>query len=49
MYSDQVKYTVANNPTKDAFIRIYKDIETDSTDIESTANEEQRDEIHYNL
>lgn len=40
MYSDQVKYTVANNPTKDAFIRIYKDIETDSTDIESTANEE---------
>ena len=40
MYPDQVKYTVANNPTKDAFIRIYEDIETDSTDIASTANEE---------
>ena len=40
MYLDQVKYTVANNPTKNAFIRIYEDIEADSTDIASTDNEE---------
>ena len=40
MYPDQTRYTVANNPTKEAFIRIYKDVETDSTYIATTAHGE---------
>lgn len=40
MYPDQVRYTVANSPTKEAFIRIYKDIETEYSDMINSSHEE---------
>lgn len=40
MYPDQTRYTVANNPTKEAFIRIYKDIESESFDTINSSHEE---------